>query len=158
MDRIEKQLDLIEKMLVVCLKVMITLLIIVQLLLLIPGIGARFNIALRLEGEPLKDEAQFYQVGNISLTPWANLTLQLLDYTSRPDVEIEVNGKEVGNFLRKEVSFAVKKGDLITIYNPAENLPIKVLVSKKTPNIRVPDLNTMVEGTGRIYFSTVIMK
>ncbi|MGI6588540.1 MAG: hypothetical protein ACOX2N_07205 [Peptococcia bacterium] len=158
MDKIGEQLDLIEKMLMACLKVMITLLVIVQLLLLIPGMGARFNIALDLEGEPLKNEAQFYQAGNISLTPWANLTLQILDYTSRPDVEIEVNGQEVGNFLRKEVSLAVKKGDLITIYNPNENLPIKVLVCKKTPNILVPDLNTMVKGTGKIYFSAVVMK
>ncbi|MDD2432330.1 MAG: hypothetical protein PHX01_01305 [Clostridia bacterium] len=148
----------IEKLLIICFKILFTLLVIVQLLFLVPGMGSRFNIALYLEGEPLKEEAQLYQAGNISLIPWANLTLQLLDYTSRPDVEIEVNGQEIGNFLRKEVSLAVKKGDLITIYNPNENLPIKVLVTKKTPNILIPDLKAMIEGAGRLYFSAVVMK
>ncbi|MDD2212165.1 MAG: hypothetical protein PHS83_00710 [Clostridia bacterium] len=158
MDKTEKWLDLIQELLVLGLKFVVIILVITQLLFLLPGMGTRFNIALHLEGEPLQEQIKQEQAGNIALTPWTSLTLQLLDYNSRADVEIEINGRSVGSFLRKEFSLAVKQGDLITIFNPPENLPVKVSVSKKTANIFMPELNAVVKGTGRMYFDAVVLK
>ena len=151
----ENLLEITQKIMVFSLKLVLIIMLITQALMLIPGMGSRINLALSLEGEPLKEDTNLYQAGSISLTPWTSLTLELQEYNSRPDVEIEVNGADAGTFLRKEFSLAVKQGDLITIFNPQENLPVKIRISKKTPNILVPGLDKMVEGTGRLYFDSV---
>ena len=155
MERMENLLEITQKIMVFSLKLVLIIMLITQALMLIPGMGSRINLALSLEGEPLKEDTNLYQAGSISLTPWTSLTLELQEYNSRPDVEIEVNGADAGTFLRKEFSLAVKQGDLITIFNPQENLPVKIRISKKTPNILVPGLDKMVEGTGRLYFDSV---
>ena len=155
MERMENLLELMQKIMVFSLKVVIIILLITQSLLLIPGMGSRLNLALSLEGKPLKEDLNIYQAWGFSLTPWTSLTLELQEYNSRPDIEIELNGTDVGTFLRKEFSLAVKQGDLITIFNPQENLPVKIRISKKTPNILVPGLDQMVEGIGRLYFDAV---
>jgi len=157
-DYVERLLAQIEKVSIFCIKFLFVLLLCTQALLLVPGMGSRLNLALRLEGEPLKNEALLSQAESVSSTPWTSITLELLDYQSRPDVEIEINGLEAGSFLRKEVSLAVKEGDLISIFNPVENLPVTVMVSKKTPNIQKPAFQTQVTGTGRRYFAPVKMK
>jgi len=155
MERIENLLDIIQNILVFSLKLVLIVLLITQSLMLMPGMGTRLNLALRLEGEPLKEDLYLYQAGGISLTPWTSLTLELQEYNSRPDVEIEVNGADAGTFLRKEFSLAVKIGDIITIFNPQKNLPVRIKVTKKSPNILVPNLDNIVEGTGRLYFDAV---
>lgn len=155
MEDMASLLETMEKIMILSLKLVIIVLLIAQSIMLIPGMGSRLNLALSLEGEPLKEDTNLYQAGGISLTPWTSLTLELQEYNSRPDVEVEVNGADVGTFLRKEFSLAVKKGDLITIFNPKENLPVKIRISKKTPNILVPGLDKTVAGTGRLYFDAV---
>jgi len=155
MERMENLLDIMQNILVFCLQLVIIVMLITQSLMLIPGMDSRINLALRLEGEPLKEDMNLYQAGSISLTPWTSLTLELQEYNSRPDVEIELNGADAGTFLRKEISLAVKQGDIISIFIPKDNLPIKIKISKKTPNILVPRLDSIVEGTGRLYFDAV---
>ena len=157
-DYVENLLEQIEKVSLFCIKALLVLLLCTQTLLLVPGMGPRLNLALRLEGEPLKNEALLSQAESVSSTPWTSLTLELLDSHSRPDVEIEINGLETATFLRKEISLAVQEGDLISIFNPAENLPVTVMVSKKTPNIQNLTLQTKVTGTGRKYFAPVKIK
>lgn len=158
MDKVEKLTAVIQKTLIYFVLMGLFLLILTQGLLLIPGMNSRLNLAINMEGKPLKDETTLYQAGNISPSPWTSLTLKLLDYTSRPDVEIIVDGKAAGSFLRNEISLAVKHGEIITIFNPADNLPIKVIISKKTANINIPELNTMITGTGRIFFQPIELK
>lgn len=158
MDKIENLLDRVQGLIVFIVKLVIVLLLITQSLMLIPGMGIRFNTALRLEGEPLKDEYNLYQAGTIALTPWTSLTLELQDYNSRPDVVIELNGRDIGTFLKKEFSLAVKQGDLITIINPEESYPVKIIVSKKTSNLQKPELNSVVNGSGRLFFDAVSLE
>lgn len=144
---------LFEKILMMGILLFLVLLLIVQFLLLSPVIGMHLNFALRLEGKPLSTENQLAQTGGVSLAPWANLTMQLPDYVSRPDVVISLNGEEISNFLRREVSLNVSKGDLVMINNPQKELPLRVVISKKTPNIVFPDIDALFEGNERIYFS-----
>ncbi len=158
MEKIEPLIAIIQKVLLSFVLMGLFLMIFTQGLLLIPSMNSRLNLALRMEGEPIKDETILFQAGDISFSPWTSLTLKLLDYNSRPDVEVMIDGKAVGNFLRNEISLAVKKGEIITIFNPAEDLPIKVIINKKTPNIHVPDLHTMIMGTGRIFFAPIELK
>jgi len=155
MDKMENLLDFVQNMLFFMLKLVIIIMIISQTLLLIPGMGTHFNLALRLEGEPLKEDLNLYQVGQIALTPWTSMTLELEDYQSRPDVIVELNGRDVGTFLKKEFSLAVEQGDLITIFNPQEKYPVRIIISKKTANVLFPPLDSSVYGTGRLYFPAV---
>jgi len=158
MNTIEKSLDFVQKAIFKGIIITFLILVISQIILLIPGMGIHLNTALRIEGEPLKDEMLLSQAGNISPTPWTSLTLKLMDYASRPDVEIRVNGKDTGNFLRNTISLSVNNRDIITIFNPKENLPVKIIVSNKTSNILSPELNAKTEGSGRLYFDTVVIK
>lgn len=159
MDQVEKLITVIQKTLIYFVLMGLFLLFLTQGVLLIPGMNSRLNLAINMEGKPInKDETMLYQAGNISPLPWTSLTLKLLDYTSRPDVEVMIDGKAAGSFLRNEISLAVKQGEIITIFNPAEHLPIKVIISKKTANINAPDLNTMIMGTGRIFFQPIELK
>ena len=77
MERMENLLELMQKIMVFSLKVVIIILLITQSLLLIPGMGSRLNLALSLEGKPLKEDLNIYQAGGFSLTPWTSLTLEL---------------------------------------------------------------------------------
>jgi hypothetical protein len=151
-------LSLTEKILIKTICFLLLILLAVQILFLIPGMGPRLNLALRMEGEPIKEENAIYQAGNVATTPWTSLTLKLMEYKERPDVVVEVNGQEVNSFIKNEITLAVSKGDIITVINSGKNLPVKVMVSKKTSNILMPNLNTAVKGTGRLYFEPVVTK
>jgi len=164
MDQVEKLIRQVER---VCTGVMIFLLVALlftqAIYLLIPGMSARLNLALRLEGEQIKDNgilslAENSEAGSISSSPWNSITLELLEYQSRPDVELEVNGVRTGNFLRKEITLQVRNGDLLNVYNPNEQHPVKIKVSKKTMNILSPEVGTVVTGVGRCFFPPVRMK
>lgn len=146
-----------EFLLLFCFLICFLLVFTIQLLHLFPAFNSKLNLAIYLEGEPfLNDHLQL--AGGISSIPWANLTLKLMNYPQRPDVEIIINGEKIADFSRDEVSFNVKKGDLITLFNPQTELPVLVKVDKKTPNILVPSLETQVKGVGRIYLATISLK
>lgn len=140
---------------VLCLLVLVG---IQTLVFFVPGAGGQLNLALQKEGKPLQEEALFYEVGAISTAPWNSITLELLDYQSRPDVKIEVNGIETGTFLKKEYTLSVREGDVLTVFNPDERHPVRVRVSKKTPNIIKPSLGAEIGGIGRSYFDPVGFK
>jgi hypothetical protein len=157
-DRWVLMMNLTEKVLIKSLCFLLPILLAVQILLLVPGMGPHLNFALRMEGEPLQEENSIYQAGNIALTPWTSLTLKLVNYKSRTDVEVEVNGQEINSFIKNEITLAVSKGDIITIINPDSKLPVKITVSEKTSNILRPNLNAEVKGVGRLYFAPVVIK
>ncbi|MGI6606154.1 MAG: hypothetical protein ACOX2X_03810 [Peptococcia bacterium] len=163
MDKVEKLFILVERISFFGVIVLLVTLLFIQAIFLIPGMAARLNLALRIEGERINENGILYlaensEAGNISSLPWNSITLELLEYQSRPDVEIEVNGVNAGNFLRKEITLNVTNGDLLNLYNPNEQHPVKIKVSKKTMNIISPELGTVVTGIGRCFFPPIRMK
>lgn len=153
---------MIESWIFLCIKLLLLLIVCTQILLLIPGMGGRLCLALYLEGEPLNNKellrTEGYFAGNISPTPWTSITLELQDYQSRPDVLVEINGLKTANFLRKEITLNVRENDVISYYNPDERRPVRIKVSKITPNITKPGLGVVVNGTGRRYFAPIKLK
>lgn len=160
----EKVISQLERIFIGVMIVLLVALLFTQaIFLFIPGMGARLNLTLCLEGERIKDNrnlslAENSEAGSISTSPWNSITLELLEYQSRPDVELEVNGVSTVNFLRKEITLQVRHGDLLNVYNPNEQHPVKIKVSKKTMNILSPELGTMVTGVGRCFFPPIRMK
>lgn len=164
MDIVEKLFIQVERIFIFGMIILLVALLFTQAIFIIfPGMAARLNLALRIEGERIKDNGTLFlaensEAGSIASSPWNSITLELLEYQSRPDVEIEVNGVNTGNFLRKEITLNVRNGDLINLYNPNEEHPVKIKVSKKTMNIVSPELGTVVTGIGRCFFPPVRMK
>lgn len=158
----ERILAKIEYWVFLCIKILLFIIVSTQVLLLIPGMGGKLCLALYLEGERLNDHELFrsesYLAGNISPTPWTSITLELQEYQSRPDVIVEINGIKTGSFLRKEITLNIRENDVITYYNPDKQRPVKIKVSKTTPNIMRPELGVVVNGTGRRYFAPIRLK
>lgn len=137
---------------------LLVLLVVQPVLILMPNTGPYLNTALRMEGIPLKDSDLVKITGNIAPAPWASVSLKILDYITMPQVRIIVDGREVGNFMKSEVTINIKQGNIIVIENPFPDTPITVLVSRHTENVDSPSLNTSVRGTGRLYFQPVVLR
>lgn len=155
----KKQLwSLIDKTAISLTMIVGIILIIIQVVLLInPGVSSKLNTALRLEGEPLKEAEIIELAGGISTTPWASLSLRLVDYVSLPELKVLVNGKIVSDFLHREVTIPVKNGDIISIQGNRD-LYYDVEICKKTPNIKRPLIESRVSGKGIQVFSSVVIK
>lgn len=139
--------------------VMLLVLLVVQpVLILMPETGPYLNTALRLEGTPLKDSDLVKITGEIAPAPWASLSLKILDYISMPQVKVIVDGREVGSFIKNEVTINIKHGNIIVIENPFPDIPITVIISRQTKNVTSPGLNSSVRGTGRLYFQPVVLR
>lgn len=156
-EQVMKWFEKIDKVLINFIICVFGVLFFVQIIMMVPGMGRYMNTALRMEGEPIKEE-WVSLVGQISNTPWAIVNLELLDYVSLPEVKVFVDGKEAGNFINNMVTLTVKDGNRITVINPDQNLPIKVMLSKKTDNILHPPLKAMVSGTGTLFFEEIVIK
>ncbi len=126
-------------------------------LVLHPALGLKLNHALRLEGETLEPEELTRLADGIAAMPWASLRLTLLDFVSLPEVMVMVDGQERGTFIKDELTLNVKHGNIITIYNPYP-YDITVEISKATPNVSQPALQSRVSGQGRLYFAPVIVR
>ncbi|MCR4442896.1 MAG: hypothetical protein QHH10_11540 [Peptococcaceae bacterium] len=138
--------------------VLIFLVVIQAVLVSFPQAGKRMNVALRLEGEPLEMGDAALYAGGVSSVPWAVLTLKLVDYMSRPEVSVIVDGKEVGSFLSSEVTLNVRHGSIVAVRNDDPRLPVSVIVSKKTPNILEPKVNSSASGNNMLFFEPVVIK
>jgi len=151
-----EQIDNILFKLVIILLVL--LLVIQSVLTLVPQTGIYLNTALRLEGIPLKDSDLVRITGEIAPAPWASVSLKLLDYMSLSQVKILVDGREVGSFIKNEVTINIKNGNIIVIENPFPDTPITVIISRHTQNVIQPAANTSIMGTGRLYFQPVAIR
>lgn len=123
-----------------------------------PQMRARMNTAIRLEGTPLKTVDLVSAAVDVSMTPWAVINLKLLDYISRPEIEVLLDGKKVADFSRNEVAIKVKHGSIIAVRNLHAQLPVTIIVNKKTPNIIQPEINSKVAGSGVQYFEPVVLE
>lgn len=137
--------------------VLFCLLAVQATLAIIPSSGLYLNYALRLEGEPLGQEELTRIAGGVNTVPWASLNLNLLDYSSLPNVLILIDGQEVASFLKNEVTLNVKHGSTLVIHNP-HPYAVTVRISKITPNILQPAIQSQVSGTGRLYFEPVVVR
>ncbi len=151
-------LDIIEKAALKLVYILLGILIMVQGLYYIPNMGSYLNAAIKMEGEPLNTRDMLQYASGITATPWATISLQLRENLSIPEVKVFIDGKEVGNFLHKELTFKVKHGDIIMVQNPHTQLPVTVFIAKKTPNITLPLLHSQVQGTGRMYFDPIVIR
>jgi hypothetical protein len=138
---------------------LLTLLIAIQAVLFCrPDLGPLFNTALRLEGSPLNSEEYWQYAGDIAVVPWACLTLRMAEYAGRSEVKVLVDGRETADFLQNEVTVNVRQGSLVTVFNPDSETAVTVTVSKTTPNIRQPSVNSRVSGTKNLSFEPVILE
>ncbi len=122
-----------------------------------PEIGPLINTALWLEGEPLKSADSVSSVGGVSHAPWAVVSFKLLDRVSMPGVKLLINGREAGTFLQNEITVTVKQGDIAAIKNTDPENPVTVIVSKKSPNVLAPQINSSVHGKGVLHFDGIIV-
>lgn len=151
-----EQIDnILFKMVIILL---VLLLVIQSVLTLVPQTGIYLNTALRLEGIPLKDSDLVRITGEIAPAPWASVSLKLLDYMSLSQVKIIVDGREVGSFIKNEVTINIKNGNIIVIENPFPDTSITVIISRHTQNVIQPAANTSIMGTGRLYFQPVVIR
>lgn len=139
------------------LAVVVFMILIQSVMVIYPPSGFYLNTALRLEGKPLDWEDQVSLAGGISAVPWASLSLKLADYVSLPEVRILADGEEIGRFTHQEVTINVRHGSIVSIYNPDMLRSVAVTVSRKTPNIREPELESRVAGSGILYFEPVVI-
>jgi hypothetical protein len=150
---------LIEYLLLRSVFLLLFLLLIIQgILFLVPDLRIQMNTALNLEGKSIKSEELIALAGSISASPWAVINLKLLDYVSLPEVEVLLDGKEVGSFIHNEVTINVRHGSIITIRNMNQQRPITVIVNNKTPNIQKPTEEVSVSGSGILFFEPVVIE
>lgn len=152
-------MEQIDKILFKMVIILLVLLLVIQsVLTLVPQTGIYLNTALRLEGIPLKDSDLVRITGEIAPAPWASVSLKLLDYMSLSQVKIIVDGREVGSFIKNEVTINIKNGNIIVIENPFPDTSITVIISRHTQNVIQPAANTSIMGTGRLYFQPVVIR
>lgn len=145
-----------------CLVMLVALLLVATvsvqaLLFFLPQLGPGLNTALRLEGIPLEQGEDTFSAAGISSVTWATLTLELVDYVSRPEVKVLVNNNPVSEFVGSSVTISVGHGDLVTVSNPASQ-PVTVTVAKVTPNVVEPLVKSRVSGTGMLHLEPVVVK
>lgn len=137
--------------------VLLLMILVQTVMAVLPGTAAYLSLAVRMEGKSLNMEELISAAGNVSAAPWAALSLKLTDYVSLPDVKVFVDGNETGQFLHHEMTINVKHGSIVSVYNPAASRPVTVIISRKTPNIREPQLMSGVSGSGTLYFEPVVI-
>lgn len=139
--------------------ILLVLLIAIQsVYFFIPKMRVSLNNTISLEGRQLDAQELIASAGDISTSPWAIINLKLLDYVSLPEIKVLLDGKEVASFIHNEVALNVKQGSIIAIRNYNKDMPVTVIVSKKTPNIQQPAEEVNVTGSGTLLFEPVVIK
>lgn len=150
---------IIEFLLLRSVIILLILLIVIQsVYFIMPKIRVSLNNTMSLEGRQLNAEELIASAGDISTSPWAVINLKLLDYVSLPEVKVLVDGKEVASFIHNEVALNVKQGSNIAVRNYNKDMPVTIIVSKKTPNIQQPAEEVGVTGSGTLFFEPVVIK
>lgn len=124
----------------------------------LPQMRVSLNSAINLEGKQINAEELVASAGDIASLPWAVINLKLLDYISLPDVKVLLDGEEVAGFIHNEVALNVKQGSIISVRNYNPQIPVTVIVSKRTPNIEQPAADAGVTGSGTLFFEPVVIK
>ncbi|PKM89006.1 MAG: hypothetical protein CVU87_06075 [Firmicutes bacterium HGW-Firmicutes-12] len=150
---------LMEYMLLRSIFVLLFVLLLIQgVFFILPEFRTQMNTALSLEGKPINSEELIALAGSISASPWAVINLKLLNYASLPEVEVLLDGKEVGNFIHDEVTINVKQGSIIAVRNMNQQRPVTIVINKKTPNILEPTEEVSVSGSGILFFKPVVIE
>ncbi|MFY9174502.1 MAG: hypothetical protein WAO24_04055 [Peptococcia bacterium] len=158
MHKISVFASLVDKYLSGLVVVLLILVVAVQACFaLVPGVGVYFNYALRIEGGSVAEEEIIQLADGISPAPWASLSITLQEFISLPGVTVLINGKEVGSFTKNNLTLNVKQGDILVINNPY-SYDVTVQITKTTPNIAEPKLQSQVNGTGLLYFDPVVIE
>ncbi len=90
---------------------------------------------------------------------WGNIILRLEDYTTLPDAVVVINGKQVTDFTKQQVTVKVASGDFLEVDTTAYRLPIRVKIVNASTNInRSLLLEELTLTQERSAFGKVIFK
>lgn len=145
---------IIEKFEKILLRVIILGLIalfLAQSLLTVDSMRFYLSWAERLEGEPLPGcSGSTARVMETDSGIFANLTIELKDFSSLAKADLLINGEKAADFRNKKVIVKVYPEDILEIDGSFYNLPVDFQVVKVSENILEPALNRTVKTENNV--------
>lgn len=93
-----------------------------------------------------KYETERVAADNDSDKVWGNVTLELMDYTTLPEVKVLLNGEQAGEFREQQLTVRVEYGDVIAVDATAYASPVRV---------RIKSVSSVIDTAGLQEISTV---
>lgn len=98
-------------------------------------------------------------VGEESFSPWAEIVVEVENYSSLPKAFVLVNGEKAGVFYEPRLRIRVMAGDDLEIDTSSYSSPISFRICETSRNVAEPGPGTVVSSTsGRVYLGKVMVK
>ncbi|MGE5380438.1 MAG: hypothetical protein ACM3NT_05160 [Methylocystaceae bacterium] len=142
-------------------------LVLVQGAMLNDDIRYRLSIGEQLEGRPVAEDS--YQniqaasdsvlTGEETVSPWAEIEIEMQQFTSLPRAMVLVNGQWAASFVEPRLRLRVMGADDIEIDTSSYEFPITFHIKKVSVNVVQPGAGSIFKSDhGRIYVGKVMVK
>lgn len=142
-------------------------LVLVQGAMLNDDVRYRLSIGEQLEGRPV-DEQSYQSIqaasdsvltGEETVSPWAEVEVELMQFTSLPRAQILVNGQWAGSFTEPRLRLRVMGADDIEIDTSSYEFPVQFRVKAVSENVVQPTAGSIFKtDRGRIYVGKIMVK
>jgi len=142
-------------------------LVLVQGAMLNDDIRYRLSIGEQLEGRPVTEQShQAVQAASDSVltgeemvSPWAEIELEMMQFTSLPRAMVLVNGQWAGNFIEPKLRLRVLAADDIEIDTSSYEFPVQFQIKRVSVNVVQTSTGDVLRSSGgRIYVGKVMVK
>lgn len=97
--------------------------------------------------------------GEEAVSPWAEVEIELMQFTSLPRAMVLVNGQWAGSFSEPRLRLRVMGADDIEIDTSSYEFPVQFRLNKVSINVVQPCAGTLLKSNGgRIYVGKVMVK
>jgi len=142
-------------------------LVLVQGAMLDDDVRYRLSLGEQLEGRPVNEQS--YQsiqaasdsvlTGEETVSPWAEVEVEMLQFTSLPRAQVLVNGQWAGSFTEPKLRLRVMGADDIEIDTSSYEFPIQFRIKKVSVNVVQPSAGSIYKSDGgRIYVGKIMVK
>ncbi|MGE5454304.1 MAG: hypothetical protein ACM3O9_03815 [Methylocystaceae bacterium] len=146
---------------------LVLILVLVQGAMLNDDVRYRLSIGEQFEGRPVTEQSsRTIQAASDSVTtgeemvsPWAEVELEMLHFSSLPRAMVLVNGQWAGSFTEPKLRLRVMGSDDIEIETSSYDFPVQFRINKASVNLVQPCIGDIYKSNhGRIFVGKVMVK
>ncbi|HBT20501.1 MAG TPA: hypothetical protein DEA47_03930 [Peptococcaceae bacterium] len=143
----------IERFLIACTVLSFALLILGQFMMIINPVDFYMNFAEKIEGKTVNFYEEFPEMRVASQnfqSVFATITIRLENFSSLEKAVLLINGKEVADFRKKQVTVKVSQGDVLAIDGTYYVHDLTFKVVSVSENVRQPKKGQIVNVSGDV--------
>lgn len=142
-------------------------LVLVQGAMLNGDVRYRLSIGEQLEGRPVTEQSNrtiqaasdSVLTGEEMISPWAEVEVEMLQFTSLPQAMILINGQWAGSFAEPKLRLRVMGSDDIEIDTSSYDFPVQFRINQASVNLVQPQVGDSYKSNhGRIFVGKVMVK